>query len=256
MNHKLLVDTAILAGKIMLCNGAETYRVEDTMSRILKISGLEKVEAFTFSTGIMVTLDDPSIDAITVIERVTTRVTRLDRIYYVNNISRNLCKGNISVEDAYCELKKVKNVKTYSDTLIYICTILTTIFFTVLLGGELKDCIVSFINGIILVLCILISEKIELNGFVKNMIASFLMALNTMFFLTFLDISNQQEIIITASIMPLVPGVAITNAIRDTMQGDYVSGGSGVIEAFVAAASIAVGIGAGLSLFAFLLGGI
>lgn len=240
----------------MLCNGAETYRVEDTMIRILNISGLEKVEAFTISTGIMVTLDDPCIDAITVTERVAARVTKLDRIYYVNNISRNLCKGKISVEDAYEELKQVKDLNTYSDTLINICTILTTIFFTVLLGGEWNDCIVSLVNGIFLVLCILLSKKIKLNGFVKNMMASFLMAINTMFFLTFLNISDKQEIIITASIMPLVPGVAITNAIRDTMQGDYVSGSAGVIEAFVSAASIAVGIGAGLSLFAFLFGGI
>ena len=58
-----------------------------------------------------------------------------------------------------------------------------------------------------------------------------------------------QGIVITSSIMPLVPGVAITNAIRDTLQGDYMSGGSRAMEAFVSAAGIAVGIGIGLMLF-------
>lgn len=49
--------------------------------------------------------------------------------------------------------------------------------------------------------------------------------------------------------MPLVPGVAITNAIRDTLQGDYLSGGARVLEAFLKAASIALGVGIGMALF-------
>ena len=59
---------------------------------------------------------------------------------------------------------------------------------------------------------------------------------------------NMDTVIISA-IMPLVPGVAITNAIRDTLQGDYLSGGARVLEAFLKAASIALGVGIGMALF-------
>ena len=56
------------------------------------------------------------------------------------------------------------------------------------------------------------------------------------------------DIVIISSIMPLVPGVAITNAVRDTLQGDYISGCARVLEAFLKAAGIAVGIALGLIL--------
>ena len=61
MDYKLLIDTAALAGMIMLENGAEIYRVEETIDYMLKTSGLKTTQAFVVSTGFMISLDDPSI---------------------------------------------------------------------------------------------------------------------------------------------------------------------------------------------------
>ena len=61
-----------------------------------------------------------------------------------------------------------------------------------------------------------------------------------------LPIPVHQDAIIIACIMPLVPGVAITNAIRDTLNGDYVSGAARAVEAFIKALSIALGVGVSL----------
>ena len=85
--YKQLVDLAAMAGKIMLENGAEIYRVEDTIRYILSVSGLETKQAFVLSTGLMISLGDPAIDAITVIRRVENRGTHLNAISKVNEIS-------------------------------------------------------------------------------------------------------------------------------------------------------------------------
>ena len=70
------------------------------------------------------------------------------------------------------------------------------------------------------------------------------------------DVMNLDTVII-GSIMPLVPGVAITNAVRDTFQGDYISGCARLLEAFLKAAFVALGIGIALSVFGeFITGGI
>lgn len=58
----------------------------------------------------------------------------------------------------------------------------------------------------------------------------------------------QMDIVIIAAIMPIVPGAAITTAVRDTMQGDYVAGGAKALEAFVSAAAIAAGVSFGMIL--------
>lgn len=255
MNYKLLMDIALLAGEIMLTSGAETYRVEDTMCRILRISKLERTEAFVTTTGIFATIDDISIDAITLVKRVTIRNTNLNLIYLVNDISRKLCNNEIDLVTAYQELKNINKREQYPDVLIWIMTIATSAFFSVVLGGNWMDCIISAINGLLIVLCMIISKKTESSQFIMNMMASLLIAINTMFYVNIPGFITNNEIIIAGSIMPMLPGVAITNAVRDTLQGDYMSGATRAMEAFLIAASIAVGIGVGLTLFSYVIGG-
>ncbi len=256
MNYKLLADTAMLAGEIMLISGAETYRVEDTMSRILRTSGLERTEAFVTPTGIFLCLDDAAIDGITLVKRVDNRVTNIAHIYETNNVSRNLCSGIISVEEAFLELKSIKTRKQYGNYLIYPCTVVGSSAFTILLGGDLLNSIIAGLNGGFIVLVTILTMKLNINTFIKNLTASVLIAFNSMLFLHFMGRYIQLDALIGGSIMPLLPGVAITNAIRDTLQGDYMSGGARAIESFVLAASSAVGIGIGIAVYSALAGGI
>lgn len=255
MNYKLLMDIALLTGEIMLTSGAETYRVEDTMCRILRISNLERTEAFVTTTGIMATLDDISIDAITLVKRVTIRTTNLNLIYLVNDISRKLCNNEMDFVTAYQDLKDINKIKHYPDILIWIMTIVTSASFSVVLGGNWMEGMISAVNGFLIVLCTIISNKTKMNQFIMNMMASFLIAITTMFYINITGYIVNNEIIIAGSIMPMLPGVAITNAVRDTLQGDYMSGATRAMEAFLIAASIAVGIGVGLTLFSNVIGG-
>ncbi len=64
------------------------------------------------------------------------------------------------------------------------------------------------------------------------------------------------NIIIIGAVMPLVPGVAITNALRDTISGDFVSGVSKLSEAFGIAIAIALGVGTILHLRLLITGGV
>ena len=77
MDYKLLIDSAALAGTIMLENGAEIYRVEETIDYMLRTSGLKTTQAFVVSTGFMISLDDPCIDALTVVRLVNKKSTNL-----------------------------------------------------------------------------------------------------------------------------------------------------------------------------------
>lgn len=108
MDYKLLLDTAVMAGELMLANGAETYRVEDTMHRMLSLSGLKTTEAFVMVTGFLVTLDDPSIQSMTVTRRIQSRGTNLSIIDEINSISRGLCGGELELEEAFRQIKKLK----------------------------------------------------------------------------------------------------------------------------------------------------
>ncbi|WP_312369707.1 threonine/serine exporter family protein [Lachnoclostridium sp.] len=256
MNYKLLVDTAVLAGEIMLRSGAETYRVEDTIYRILKTSGFDRCDVFVVSTGIIVTLADSSIDAISQVRRVAERQTDLGNIYYANDISRKLCSGEIDLETANEKLNELTKVVRYPTWLAYLCMIIAAPGFAILLGANFIECFLAMWNGIFIMVSNIMSKRLKINRFVTNMMICAVMAISSTCIVNLFHLNAEMELIIAGAIMPLLPGVALTNGIRDTLQGDYVSGAARLVEAFVTAASLAVGIGAGLALAKVMLGGI
>lgn len=256
MDYRKLADTAILAGSIMLCGGAETNRVEDTMQRILDTSGADTREVLVLSTALVLTIDDPSISAITKMKRIFSKETNVGNICAVNHLSRQYCSGEICLDEMYEELKLLGETPRYPAWLCYVCTLGTVVMFTLLLGGKAMDALLSAASAVVLVGFQLLVAKRNLNPFMFHMAS---LACAT-FFVTALtgvfSISCNLELIVAGTAMPALPGVAITNAIRDTLHGDYISGSARVMEAFVRAISCAVGIGVGLYLGSLLTGGV
>lgn len=252
MNDKLLVETAVLAGEIMLISGAEIFRVENTIDHILRKAGRETSEAIVFSTGIFASLNDPSIEAITVARRVTGRSTNLNRVYLVNDVSRKLCEDRITVEEAYRKLKEIRTTMQYSRWLKDAGIVGVSVFFTLLLGGGGRDFLAAAITGAVLAVAMEVSSRLKLNDFCMNGISAFLIAFTALSVEKFLLPGIRSDIIIIGAIMPLVPGVIFTTAIRDTLNGDYASGTARMMEAVVIALSVAAGVGAGIRLFQFM----
>lgn len=255
MNYKLIMDTAVLAGEIMLSSGAETYRVEDTMCHILRTSACEKIEAFALMTGIVTTIDDASLSQpLTVVKTINDRSTNLNNIIKVNEISRAYCGKRIGLEEAYEKLKNVQE-KQYNVAVLNIATALIATGFSMMLGGTMQDVLAATIVGLCLACCIMIGKKIRMNGIIADIISCMIMTLCTMGLMQIDLLSINMDIVIVSAIMPIVPGVAITNAIRDTLQGDYLSGCARILEAFLKAASIALGVGVGMAIFELIAGG-
>lgn len=107
-DHYLQVfQIAQLTGEIMLKNGAETYRVEDTISRILGTTGFAQIEAFTTLTGITISMGDPSITPIASVKRVQSRSNHLRKVEMANDLSRRFVSGKIDIEGALAELNRI-----------------------------------------------------------------------------------------------------------------------------------------------------
>lgn len=255
MNDKLLMETAVLAGEIMLVSGAEIYRVEDTINRILRRAGRKTAETIVISTGIFATLNDPEIEAITVVRRVADRSTNLNRVYLVNDVSRRLCNESLSAEQAYSELLEIQKVVQYRPLLKHAGLISVSVFFVLLLGGKAADCAAAALTGGVLAAVTHAVNYIRLNDFCRNAVCSFAIANATLCFREWLLPSLNMNMVIIGAIMPLVPGVIFTTAIRDTLNGDYSAGMARMLEAVVVALAVAAGVGSGISVFNYIYGG-
>ena len=246
MDDKSIANMAVLAGEIMLRSGAETYRVEDTVKHILDTAGTAETESLVMLTGIIVTIDRPGEEAVTVMRRVHDRGTNMHRIVEVNEISRKYCAGELSAEETWEKLKSIKG-RQYTVWMYNLATVLVPAGFAPLFGGGIRETAAAAAVGIVLAVLMTIGKRVRTGAFILNMICSAGIAVAAVL-LKLVDPHINMDTVIISGIMPLVPGVAITNAIRDTLRGDYISGGARALEAFVTAAAVAIGAGAGIAL--------
>ena len=249
--NKKILETALLAGQIMTESNAESYRVEDTMNRILTTSNAAYAVAISLSTGLYMTLDDPSFEGsgFTGIKRITRRSNNLNKITKVNHISRELTSGNISIDEAYERLQVIRFQKPqYSKLQVSIGVVGLAAAFSFLFGGGINELILSSINGLILALLYRLVDKYYISEGFSNIIQAFVVAVAAYLMQAYVLSNTDINIVIISTLMPMVPGTAITNSLRDIFHEDYIAGVSRATEAFLNALMIALGAALGLAL--------
>ncbi len=248
---KRILQISISAGKIMLEYGAETYRVEDTMNRICKSRGIERVNNFVVPTSIFIACEYGQ-EAFSYIERARCTSINLNIIAMVNAFSREFVNSAMSLEDAEQKLYAIKNTQGYSPMISSLFGGAAGGFITLMFSGGIAEFVLSFIISALTVFTARQLTKRLLSYFTKNLIGGFLSVLMavllTDLYRLFVGVNLSIDKIIIGSLMPLMPGLAMINALRDSITGDYVSGMSKLSEAVLSAIAIAIGAGAGLSL--------
>lgn len=253
MDINRVLRIATYAGKIILENGGEIYRVEETIIRICNAYNIKNVEPFATPTAIMVSASNDYGQTMSLIKRIKRRGLNLERISLVNDISRNIKNKGLTLEYIESELSKVEATKPYSTRINIIFAGITTAFFALVFGGNLRDFLVSFFIGCLLKLISSLLSLLQANEFFINTLCGAIAA-SIALFSVHINIGTHVDKIIIGSIMILVPGLAITNAIRDTIAGDLIAGITRTVEAFLIAIAVAVGTGVIMKLW-LLLGG-
>lgn len=251
MNSEQIMETAIFAGDIMLRSGAETYRVEDTISRILQKAGTKRQEVIVMMTGIVVTITDGDQNIVTSSRRVSNRGTNLTKVGKVNDVSRRYCEDKLTLEEAYEELEAIDRNKyrQYSFLESKAAMGFAVIGFAIMFGGKGTEALAAVAAGIVLASTFYWGTKAGISDLILNPLASFGTTSITIIVRAFLLPNLDYETVIIGALMPLVPGAAITNAFRDTFRGDYISGMARILESFLLATLIAIGVGFGMNLF-------
>ena len=98
---------ALKAGQILLENGAEIFRVEDTVYRICHYYGLHSANVFALSNGIFLTSGDEKETQFAKVLQIPVNVANLSRVAEVNQLSRRIEKEKLEPEEARRELKRI-----------------------------------------------------------------------------------------------------------------------------------------------------
>ncbi|PTG27803.1 threonine/serine exporter family protein [Staphylococcus chromogenes] len=246
IDENKVLDVVLLAGKVLLESGAETYRVEDTMGRIAASFGLDDTYAFVTSTAIMFSLNDRTN---TRLVRVRERTTDLEKIAIANNVSRKISQNKITLDEAKTELIHLEQASLqFSFIVKFLSAAIASGFFLFMFGGVAHDFIYAVMAGAGAFLTFdLVQRYIQIKFFSEFISSMVVIAVAASF--TKLGMTVNQDIITIAGVMPLVPGILITNAIRDLMAGELLVGMSRGVEAALTAFAIGAGVAVVLIIF-------
>jgi len=234
-----IVELCLLAGEILIKSGAETSRVEDTMMRIAASFGVPEAQSFVTPTGIVFSSNREDRAKLV---RVAERSTDLEKVAIVNSISRQISNGELTVEEALAQLKKVAKANlAYPLWLQILSAAIASGCFLIMFQGVWQDFIPAMIaGGIGQMLFIYLHKYIKVKFFAEG-VSSFVIGLLAVLSI-YTGFGTNLDIIIISSVMPLVPGLLITNAVRDLMDGHLMSALAKGADAFLTALAIGSGI--------------
>ncbi len=246
-----------LAGRLIMENGGETYRVEETITRMGRAFGFKEVESFAVPSGIFISYRKADGTIETAVKRVRRKGIDLTRVNDVNAVSRRCEEEHLSCVVLLDLLTEIATRKPKLNRFQLTAALaMSSGGWAIMFGGGWMDSLIAllvtgFAQGLVYLL-----DKFGLQSLVTTLTGSFLASFLPMLFhmQTGLLMDNAAAAI-AASLMPMLPGLAMTNAVQDTMRGDMVSGISSATSALLTASLVAGGALMGTTVCRFLMGG-
>jgi len=227
-------------GEQMLLSGAEVHRVEESISRMGYALGAERVDVFIITSSMVVTFHTKNGETYTQTRRITTSNTDYEKLHQLNELSRNICDKRLSEIQITNQLELISNIKKAPIWVEIICFSIIAGAFTLFFGGNIKESVISLIIGAIVRITIYFPEMIISNKIFNKFLSTVIITLLTFLLLKCKIIMSADNIII-GNIMTLIPGIGLTNALRDLFTGDSIAGLLRLIEAVLMALAISAG---------------
>lgn len=236
---KLVVETCLLAGKIMIENGSEMVRVTDTIERICQNAGAKEARSYVTLTGIVISA---STDIGAQVMSIDKRTFDLEKVSVVNDYSRQFADKRISLGEFYHRLKFIdQHVQKFPLWLQLLGAFIVSSTLEVVFRNNYFDFWAAGIVGTFGWSIYCLTDRYTNIRFLNEFIAAICIGFLSILFIRMHWAVSADDLII-GGLMPLVPGVPITNSVRDVLSGNLISGPSRGIEAIMSACALGFGV--------------
>lgn len=249
-NADELLELLLKAGQMLLESGAETYRAENTVAHMFSILGKGKIDVFALATTITISIYQDG-NHYTCTRRIRKRDIDLGKIEQVNAVSRKICSLELGVSEAMDMLNEIDSKTSRKNPSIVYASGVAAGMFAVLIGGGIFEFLMAGLFCSIVPFASSFIKKTMVHSFFVKFLGGLLPAFLSTLLHHFTALGNV-EVITLGAMLPLFPGIAMVNAIRDTINGDLVSGVARIGEAVISALSLALGAIIGFSVGVFL----
>ena len=236
-----VLTVALRAGEILLENGANTGRVEETVHRIGGALGAEGIEVYVTPTGIMASVVSHGEHQTRVL-RVVGSGFDLSRVSAVLDVSRNVAAGRLDREAAWAALERIAaQSRAYPPLVTALALSLGCASFAALFGGEIRAIGATAIAAGAAQLLRTRLQRANLGrllpvGIVAAVASGLGLALATLFG------SPAPTLAMLSAVLLLVPGALMVSSISDLFRGDTIAGLARAAAAALTISAVASGI--------------
>lgn len=243
MDYYTLLDLATDIGYELAMSGAETFRVEDSINRILSAYGIQS-EVFAIPNCLTVSMETADGQILTRMRRIGSHGNDLDSVERFNGLSRAICNRTPEPQEGKQWLEMVRSSRvSYGFPMYLLGNFIGAAGFAVFFGGNWLDFLCGGICGLLVGLVTRFLEKMKANLFFRTIAAAFVMSLAA-YMMSAGGICHNADMAIIGALMILVPGLLFTNAMRDIIYGDITSGVNRIVQVFLIAVALALGTAA------------
>ena len=247
MDYSKLLDIAMKLGYRLAMSGAETFRIEESIRRVMDAYSVP-AEVFAIPNLLIINIETPDGQTFTRMRRISYHGNDLDSVERYNNLGRRICREVPSPDEAMSWLRETDASKRRYRLPVFLAgNFLGAFGFGIFFGGTLLDGLCAGICGIMVGLVSRLMDTIKINPFFSTIASAFILSL-TAYTIGALGMSSHTDTLIIGTLMILVPGLLFTNAMRDIIFGDTNSGINRIVQVLLIAMAIAMGTGAAWAL--------
>ena len=235
-DNSKIMELAYEAGAILLENGAEISRVDETMRRIAGHYGVDDESFFVLSNGIMATAKGFARTKF-----IPIKGTSLDKVVAVNQLSREVSEGKCDLGQLESQLKAIRAMRPKPAWEQIAASAFGSAAFCIIFGGGFADSIAAFVAGLVLWVYMLFVGYRHLSR-IAGAITGGLLATVLCGVMYKLGLGTHLSNMIIGAIIPLIPGVPFTNGIRDLAHEDYIAGITRLLDALLTFFCISMGV--------------
>ena len=239
--HQEVIDICLPAGRLMIEGGSEMYRVEDTMMRIARNAGVEDPRVFATPTCVFMSLDGGKLSQM---KQIRDRNINLELVDRVNALSRKFAAKKINISELRNRIILTADATPTFPLWLQVlgaAALSATLMVLFMDNYDWVDFPAAAIVGAIGYLAYIYFKRFTKVRFLSELIAAMVMGIITVG-ITHLFPNMITDNILIGALMTLVPGLALTNALRDLFMGDLLSGIVRLFEATLTALALGGGV--------------
>jgi len=234
-----VLDLALDIGEEILRCGGEIRRAEDSLTRVCKAYGCERVDVFCITSVIILTVHaDGRILSQT--RRIAGYGNNMSQLEAVNALCRQICAQPGEPGDMKKRLAEIRSGLVMKRWRKWIGGIIGAGGFTLFFGGNAMDALCAALISLMISAMDIFVYRNDINRLLYTLICSCLSGLAAIG-LVRVGMGQNTAAIMIGVIMLLIPGVALTNSVRDMLGGDVIAGLLRLVESVLLAAAIAGG---------------